>query len=97
MFCDKIKVKLGDATVIVRRATLDEMKGGGLAVLSFIFASKSCLDPKTVKFVEGHCKLEDGSPLKVGALSLPQMQTLAKEIGGVPEGVPLADFIALLL
>jgi hypothetical protein len=49
------------------------------------------------KFVESHCTLADGKPVDVSALSLPQMQTLAKEIGGVPDGVPLADFIALLL
>ena len=97
MFCDKVEVKLGDTAVIVRRATLDEMSNGGVAVLSYIFGAKSCLEPETVKFVEEHCTLADGSPVKVRELSLPQMQTLAKEIGGVPAGVPLADFITLLL
>lgn len=97
MFCDNVQIKLGGETVNVRRASLDEMRGGGLSVLSFVFASQKCLDPEVVKFVSAHCTTEDGKPIEVGSLSLPQMQTLAREIGGVPDGVPLADFIALLL
>lgn len=97
MFCDYTEVKLSDTAVKVRRATLDEMRDGGLAVLSFIFSAQQCLHDDTVAFVEKHCTLPDGSHLKVGALSLPQMQTLARAIGGVPDGVPISDFIGLLL
>lgn len=97
MFCDNTEVKLGDVPVKVRRATLDEMRSGGLAVLAFIFSAKQCLHEDTVKFVAAHCTTADGKPLDVGGLSLPQMQTLARAIGGVPDGVPLSDFIALLL
>lgn len=97
MFCDEVEVKLGDETVRVRRAALDELRNGGLAVLSFIFAGQKCLDESVVKFVEDHCKLSDGSPVKAGELSFPQMRELVLAIGGVPDGVPLSDFIALLL
>lgn len=97
MFCDETEVKFGGDVVKVRRATLDEMRNGGLAVLAFIFSAKQCLHDDTVEFVRAHCATPDGKPVDVGALSLPQMQRLAREIGGVPDGVPLADFIALLL
>lgn len=97
MFCDNVDIKLGDVPVKVRRASLDELRDGGLAVLSFVFGAQKCLDPAVVKFVGDHCKTADDKPVEVGELSLPQMQALARAIGGVPDGVPMADFIALLL
>ena len=97
MFCDRTEVKLGDVAVTVRRASPDELSHGGLAVLAFVFKAQQCMHEDVRKFVESHCTLADGKPVDVSTLSLPQMQTLAKEIGGVPDGVPLADFIALLL
>ena len=97
MFYDTTTVKLGEETITVRRTSLDELRNGSLALLAFIFEAKQCLHPDVVKFVKEHCTTEDGRPVDAGSLSFPQMQTLAREIGGVPEKVPFADFIALLL
>ena len=97
MFCDTTTVKLGDETITVRRATLDELEKGGLAVLAFIFSARQCAHEDTLKFVAEHCSLPDETPIDAKLLSFPQMQTLAKEIGGVPDGVSFTDFIALLL
>jgi DNA repair ATPase RecN len=40
--------------------------------------------------------LEDGSKIDIESLSLPQMQTLIKEMVGIPEGSGISDFIGLL-
>lgn len=92
MFCDKIKVKLGDATIIVTRLTVKEIRESRA-----LFAEgRECLDEAYTKLVADHCTTADGEPVDASALSLPQLAQLAKEMAGVPEGSPLSDFIGLL-
>ena len=93
MFCDTVKVRLGDETIIVQRMTVDEIRKS-----RELFAEgRECLDEAYTKLISEHCKTADGAPVDAGALSLPQLAQLAKELAGVPEGSPLSDFIGLLL
>ena len=93
MFCDEIKVKIGDEMVTVKRLTVAELRKS-----REIFAQgEECLDEAYTRLVAEHCKTADGKAVNVAELSLPQLQRLAKELAGVPEGSPLADFIGLLL
>ena len=93
MFCDKTQVKIGDETVTVQRLTVSELRTS-----REIFAEgKECLDEAYSKLIAEHCTTADGKPVDANALSLPQLQKLAKELAGVPEGSPLSDFIGLLL
>ena len=93
MFCDTAKVRLGDETIIVQRMTVDEIRKS-----RELFAEgRECLDEAYTKLISEHCKTADGAPVDAGALSLPQLAQLAKELAGVPEGSPLSDFIGLLL
>ena len=92
MFCDKTQVKIGDETITVRRLTVKELRES-----REIFAEgKECLDEAYAKLIAEHCTTADGKPVNTGELSLRQLQTLAKELAGVPEGSPLSDFIGLL-
>ena len=92
MFCDTIKVKLGDETVTVKRLTVAELRKS-----REIFATgKECIDEAYTRLVAEHCTTADGKPLDAAELSLPQLQTIAKELAGVPEDSPLSDFIGLL-
>lgn len=93
MFCDTTTVKIGDETITVKRLTVKELRESRK-----IFAEgKECLDEAYTKLISEHCKTADGAPVDAGALSLPQLAQLAKELAGVPEGSPLSDFIGLLL
>lgn len=93
MFCDEVEVKLGDATVKVKRLTVAELRKS-----REIFASgKECLDERYTKLISEHCITADGQPVDAAELSLPQLMQLAKELAGVPEGSPISDFIGLLL
>jgi len=92
MFCDFTTVKLGDVAVKVRRLTVAELRKS-----REIFAEgKECLDEAYAKLIAEHCTTVDGKAVDAAALSLPQLQKLAKELAGVPEGSPLSDFIGLL-
>ena len=92
MFCDMAKVKIGDELITVQRLTVKEIRESRA-----IFAEgKECLDEAYTKLVAEHCKTADGKPVDATALSLPQLTRLAKEMSGVPDGNPLADFIGLL-
>lgn len=92
MFCDVAKVKIGDETITVQRLTVKEIRESRA-----IFAEgKECLDEAYTKLVAEHCKTADGKSVDATALSLPQLTRLAKEMAGVPDGNPLADFIGLL-
>ena len=92
MFCDTVDIKLGDATVKVKRLTVAELRKS-----REIFAEgKECLEDAYVKMIGEHCTTADGKPVDATELSLPQLQKLAKELAGVPEGSPLSDFIGLL-
>ena len=92
MFCDRVTVKLGDATFIVTRLTIKEIRENRA-----IFAEgRECLDEAYTRLVADHCKTADGEPVDAADLSLPQLARLAKEMAGVPEGSPLSDFIGLL-
>jgi hypothetical protein len=92
MFCDEIKVKIGDETITVKRMTVKELRES-----REIFAEgKECLDDAYTRLIAEHCKTADGKPVNAEELSLRQLQTLAKELAGVPEGSPLSDFIGLL-
>lgn len=93
MFCDTARVRIGDATIIVRRMTIKEIRES-----REIFAQgKECLDESYTRLVAEHCKFDDDTPVDPSALSLPQLTKLAKEMAGAPEGSPLSDFIGLLL
>lgn len=93
MFCDTTTVKLGDEQVRIKRLTVGELRESRT-----LFAEgKECLDEAYTRMVEAHCTTADGRPVDAAALSLPQLQTLAREMAGVPEGSPLSDFIGLLL
>lgn len=93
MFCDNVQVKLGDETVKVKRLTIAELRKS-----HEIFAEgKECMDEAYTRMIAEHCTLSDGTPVDAAQLSLPQLQVLAKEMAGVPEGSPLSDFIGLLL
>lgn len=93
MFCDYAIVKLGDETVKVKRLTISELRKN-----REIFATgKECLDEAYTRMIAEHCTTSDGKPLDATLLSLPQLQMIAKELAGVPEGSPLSDFIGLLL
>lgn len=92
MYCDVTKVKLGDETVTVKRLTVAELRKS-----REIFATgKECIDEAYTRLVAEHCTTSDGKPLDAAELSLPQLQTIAKELAGVPEDSPLSDFIGLL-
>ena len=92
MFCDEVEVKLGDAAVKVKRLTVAELRKS-----REIFAEgKECLEDAYTQLIATHCRTADGNPVDATELSLPQLQTLAKELAGVPEGSPLSDFIGLL-
>lgn len=92
MFCDTAKVKIGDETITVKRLTVKELRDS-----REIFAEgKECLDEAYTRLIAEHCKTADGKPVNAEELSLRQLQTLAKELAGVPEGSPLSDFIGLL-
>lgn len=92
MFCDTATVKIGDVTVKVKRLTVAELRKS-----REIFAEgKECLDEAYTRLIAEHCTLKDGAPVNTDELSLVQLQTLAKELAGVPDGSPLSDFIGLL-
>lgn len=92
MFCDQVQVDLGGVKVDVRRMTVKELRES-----REIFAEgKECLDEAYTRLIAEHCKTSDGKPIDAGELSLVQLQKLAKELAGVPEGSPLSDFIGLL-
>ena len=93
MFCDKVEVDIGGVKVLVKRLTVKELRES-----REIFAEgKECLDEAYTKLIAEHCKTADGKPVNADELSIRQLQTLAKELAGVPEGSPLSDFIGLLL
>lgn len=92
MFCDTTTVKIGDETITVKRLTVKELRES-----REIFAEgKECLDEAYTRLIAEHCKTADGKSVNAEELSLRQLQTLAKELAGVPEGSPLSDFIGLL-
>ena len=92
MFCDEVEVKLGDETVKVKRLTVKELRES-----REIFAEgKECLDEAYTRLIAEHCTTADGKAVNAEELSLVQLQKLAKELAGVPEGSPLSDFIGLL-
>jgi len=92
MFCDEVTVDIGGMKIIVRRLTVKELRES-----REIFAEgKECLDEAYTRLIAEHCKTADGKPIDAAELSLPQLQKLAKELAGVPEGSPLSDFIGLL-
>ena len=92
MFCDKVDVKIGDATITIRRLTIKELRENRA-----IFAEgKECLDEAYTRLVAEHCTTADGKAVNAEELSLAQLAMLAKELAGVPEGSPLSDFIGLL-
>lgn len=92
MFCDKVTIDIDGVKVTVRRLTVKELRES-----REIFAEgKECLDDAYTKLIAEHCATADGKPINAEELSLPQLQKLAKELAGVPEGSPLSDFIGLL-
>ena len=92
MFCDYATVKLGEETVKVKRLTISEIRKS-----REIFAEgKECLGEAYIKLIAEHCTDAEGKPIDATALSMPQLQTLAKELAGVPEGSPIGNFIGLL-
>lgn len=92
MFCDSVKVQLGDTTVNVRRLTVAEIKSTRIAFLD----GKEAIDESYDKLLRTHVTLEDGQPLDPSELSLPQTQKLVSELVGIPEGSGISDFIGLL-
>ena len=92
MFCDEVKVQIGSETVKVRRLTVKELRESRA-----VFATGTeCLDEAYTRLIAEHCRTADGKGVDAAELSLPQLQKLAKELAGVPEGSPLSDFIGLL-
>lgn len=92
MFTDKAIVKLGDTTVVVTRLTLKEIRAERLAFR----AGEVNLDESYDKIIKEHVKTEDGKAIDPETLSFRQMQTLVKELVGIPEGSGISDFIGLL-
>lgn len=92
MFCDQVTVDIGGEKVLVKRLTVKELRES-----REIFAEgKECLDEAYTKLIAEHCTTADGKAVNAEELSLRQLQALAKELAGVPEGSPLSDFIGLL-
>ncbi len=92
MFCDKVTIDLDGVKVTVTRMTVKELRES-----REIFAEgKECLDEAYTQLIAEHCTTADGKSVNAEELSLRQLQTLAKELAGVPEGSPLSDFIGLL-
>ena len=92
MFCDEVTVDIGGVKVLVKRLTVKELRESRA-----VFATGTeCLDEAYTRLIAEHCKAADGKPIDAAELSLPQLQKLAKELAGVPEGSPLSDFIGLL-
>ena len=92
MFCDEVTIDIGGVKVTVKRLTVKELRES-----REIFAEgKECLDEAYTRLIAEHCKTADGKPIDAAELTLPQLQKLAKELAGVPEGSPLSDFIGLL-
>ena len=92
MFCDQVTIDIDGVKVTVRRLTVKELRES-----REIFAEgKECLDEAYTKLIAEHCTTADGKSVNAEELSLRQLQTLAKELAGVPEGSPLSDFIGLL-
>lgn len=91
MFCDSVKVKLGDTTVNVKRLTVAEIKSARCD-----FMSGKAIDESYDTLLREHVTLEDGSALDPSQLSLPQTQKLVSELVGIPEGSGISDFIGLL-
>lgn len=92
MFCDETTVKLGSETVKVKRLTVAELR----TARELFATGKECLGEAYGRLIKEHCTTADGKPVDTDSLSLPQLQTLAKELAGVPEGSPLSDFIGAL-
>ena len=92
MFCDETTIDIGGEKVTVRRMTVKELRES-----REIFAEgKECLDEAYTRLIAEHCKTADGKSVDASSLSLVQLQKLARELAGVPEGSPLSDFIGLL-
>lgn len=92
MFCDEVTVDVGGVKVLVKRLTVKELRESRA-----VFATGTeCLDEAYTRLIAEHCSTADGKPIDAAELSLPQLQQLAKELAGVPEGSPLSDFIGLL-
>lgn len=92
MFCDETKIKIGETFVKIKRLTVAEIKQARVN-----FQEKcSGADDEYERLLNTHCTLEDGSKIDIESLSLPQMQTLVKEMIGIPEGSGISDFIGLL-
>lgn len=92
MFCDQVTIDIDGVKITVKRLTVKELRES-----REIFAEgKECLDEAYTRLIAKHCTTADGKPVNAEELSLRQLQTLAKELAGVPEGSPLSDFIGLL-
>lgn len=94
MFCDEVEVDIGGVKVLVKRLTVKELRESRA-----VFATGTeCLDETYTRLIAEHCTLAEGEggPVNAEELSLRQLQMLAKELAGVPEGSPLSDFIGLL-
>ena len=92
MFCDEVTVDIGGVKVLVKRLTVKELRESRA-----VFATGTeCLDDAYTRLIADHCRTADGKPIDAAELSLPQLQKLAKELAGVPDGSPLSDFIGLL-
>jgi hypothetical protein len=92
VFCDEVTVDVGGVKVLVKRLTVKELRESRA-----VFATGTeCLDEAYTRLIAEHCRTADGKGVDAAELSLPQLQKLAKELAGVPEGSPLSDFIGLL-
>lgn len=92
MFADYVMLKLGDATVKVRRLTVKEIRENG----EIWQGGKECIGEQYERLIREHVKLADGSEFDPSELSFPQMQKLVAELVGLPEKSTISDFIALL-
>lgn len=93
MFTDFTTVRVGDATIKVRRLTLREIR----EARSDFSEGKDTFGDEAVKLVQDHCMIAGSNdPVNPENLSLPQMRQLLNELVGIPEGSPISDFIGLL-
>lgn len=92
MIQDIETIDLGGVKLTIRRLTLKEIRENRKLWVT----GANDLDDTYCRVIADHVKTADGKPLNPDDLSFKQMQTLVKELVGIPDGSGIADFIGVL-